>query len=162
MRFAKQYGPLIIIAIIAFACRQKTGKLSPAENVVIKDSVTKMMVDIQRDVSAKGPTAWLNYFDDSPGFFMASDGKIAFANYQSAKKFISDTLVKIIPHIKLVWNNLKATPLANDAAFVAAGFNEDLTDAMGLTRHTSGYFTAIAGLNGGRWKLKNLHWSILH
>ncbi|MCO5949147.1 MULTISPECIES: hypothetical protein [Mucilaginibacter] len=161
-RLAKQYSLSIVIVTMAFACRQKIAKLTPADSAMVKDSAVKLMVNIENDISAKGPAAWLNYFDDSPGFFMASDGKIAFASYPSARKFVLDTLVKIIPRIKLVWSNVKAVALANDAVFIAAGFNEDLTDTKGLTQHTHGYFTAISGLNDGRWKLKNLHWSISH
>ena len=162
MRLAKQYSLFIMIVTMAFACRQKTAKLTPAGSAMVKDSAVKLMTNIENDISAKGPAAWLNYFDDSPGFFMASDGKIAFTSYASARKFVLDTLAKIIPRIKLVWNNIKTEPLANNAVFIAAGFNEDLTDTKGLTQHTHGYFTAIAGPGGNHWKLKNLHWSISH
>jgi len=47
------------------------------DSAVVKDSVTALTINIAHDLAAKGPVAWLNYFQDSPDFFMARAACIA-------------------------------------------------------------------------------------
>jgi hypothetical protein len=152
----------VIVITLTFACKPNQGKLSTTENATVKDSVTLMAENIERDISTKGPAAWLDYFEDGPDFFMASDGQIAFTDYPSSRKFILNTLVKAIPHINLKWKNLRVYPLANNLAVVGADFHEELTGSNGKTQNVNGYFTGTAIFKGPHWKLKNLHWSISH
>jgi hypothetical protein len=156
-----KYWCLLIFMIgINIACQNNRAQLSTEQSTRVKDSVTKMAANIARDVSAKGPVAWLNYFEDTPGFFMASDGQLAFKDYQSAKTFTLNTLVKSIPHIKLQWEHIRIDPLAPNLALMAADFHEDITTAAGNSIPFDGDFTTTAHYNGHSWKLKNLHWSI--
>jgi hypothetical protein len=127
----------------------------------VGDGVASMMKNIENEISAKGPIAWLDYFEDTPGFFMASGGQLALKDYSSAVTFVKNNLVKMMPRIKLRWKDVRIDPLSNDLATAAAGFHEDISLANGKTMSFDGYFTATAHFDGHAWKLRNLHWSIL-
>jgi hypothetical protein len=158
---ASKYWCLLIFVIgVTISCQNNHPQLTTEQSKLVKDSVFKLTADIATNISTKGPAAWLNYFEDTPGFFMASDGQLAFTDYPSAKAFILNTLVKSIPHIKLRWENLRIDPLTSNLAAMGADFHEDITNAAGNSLPFDGYFTATAHFNGHSWKLRNLHWSI--
>src|SRR5476651_1591199 len=131
---------LCVAACLAFSCKSNT-QFGAAENKLVKDSVTQLTANIEKDISAKGPAAWLDYFENSTDFFMASQGQLAFDSRKAASEFIQNTLVKSIPHIKLKWTNVKIDPLSPDIAAVGAYFHEELTDASNKTQLFDGYFT---------------------
>ncbi len=145
---------------LIISCQSNHAKLSTTETARVRDSVTLLTANIARDISAKGPIAWLKYFENSPAFFMASDGQLALRGYESVKTFILKTLVQSIPDIKLKWGHLRIDPLTKDLASIGADFHEDLTDATGKTLSFDGYFTGLAHYDGHNWKLRSLHWSI--
>jgi hypothetical protein len=152
---------LLLLAInVAISCKQRPTHLSVPDSARVKDSVSRMAANMARDISKKGPAAWLDYFENTPGFFMASQGELVFTDYQSAQRFILNTLDKEISKISLRWNNLRVDPLASDLAFIGADFHEDLSNISGKIISIDGYFTAMASLSNNRWKLRNLHWSI--
>jgi hypothetical protein len=142
------------------SCHSKNGEHQAAEQAS-KDSASVLMTQIARGVSEKGPVAWLDYFEDGPDFFMASEGGLAFRNYPSAKIFIKNTLVKTIRHIDLRWDNERIDPLTPSIACVAADFHEELTDSAGKTVQEQGYFTGIAEQTSRGWQLRNAHWSVI-
>ena len=127
----------------------------------VRDSVYKMTASIAADVTAKGPTAWLLYFEDTPSFFMASDGRLAFPNYDSARNFINNTLVKSIRTIILKWQDIHIDVLSPELANIAASFHEDIADVAGKTISIDGYFTALTHRATAGWRLRNAHWSII-
>jgi hypothetical protein len=147
---------------MVISCQTNSKPFAGAERKRVNDSVTMMMSSISKSITSKGPIAWLDYFENAPDFFMASDGELAFKDYPSAKTFITTTLVKSIPNIKLKWDDLIVDPLTSGLASVGAGFHEDLTDSNGNILSIDGYFTATAHHNVNGWKLQNLHWSIKH
>jgi hypothetical protein len=149
---------LLTISILA-SCGHRHRPFTPSDRNGVKDSVVRLLADVSREVSARGPKAWLDYFDDAPGFFMASNGRLAFRNYPAAKKFIFDTLVKSMPSITLHWSDLQVDPLSRRMAAVGADYQEIVTTADRKTTTGEGYFTATACLTPGGWKLHNLHWS---
>jgi hypothetical protein len=124
-----------------------------------QQSVNRMMQDIARDITAKGPSAWLIYFENSPDFFMVSDGKLAFRDHESARLFIENTLVKNISHIVLSWSNIRIDSLTPALASAGAEFHEEMSDSSGKTTPYDGYFTAIAERTDRGWQLRNVHWS---
>ena len=127
----------------------------------IKDSVEGMFDSIAKNVSASGPIAWLKYFENTPDFFMASDGQLALPNHDSAAVFIKNTLIKQISKIKLQWNNIRVDPMTAELASVGADWSETLTDFDGNAISQSGYFTAIAERTSQGWQLRNAHWSVM-
>jgi hypothetical protein len=161
----RQYTPYGLLPALAglllVSCHGDPSTLSATEGNRVKDSVSRMTANIASDISAKGPVAWLNYFEEEPGFFMASDGQLAFPDHPTAKSFIENTLVKTIRQIKLRWTDLRVDPLTSRLASIGAGFHEDVTDSAGRTLAFDGYFTGIAEERGNGWQLRNAHWSIL-
>lgn len=153
---------LPLIACVIIACQTNNKPFAVAESKQVNDSVTLLMSNISKAITSKGPIAWLDYFENSPDFFMASDGQLAFKDYASAKTFITDTLVKNIPHINLKWDKVRIDPLTTDLASIATDFHEKLTDISGKSLGFDGYFTATAHHSLAGWKLRNVHWPIKH
>jgi hypothetical protein len=134
---------------------------SPAKRALVADSVNRMMQGIARDITANGPSAWLIYFEDSPDFFMASDGKLAFQDHESARLFIENTLVKNISHINLIWSDIRIDPLTPGLASAGATFHEEISDSAGKITPYDGYFTGVAERTDRGWQLRSAHWSSL-
>ena len=154
------YCLMAFVTSLTFSCNSNTQYLTPNESATVKDNVTALTANISKNITNKGPVAWLNYFEDSPSFFMASDGQLAFNNYQSARAFIRNKLVKLYPHIKLQWNNVRIDPISQSLASIGADFHEELTDANGKTQTADGYFTSLAHYTENGWKLRSVHWSV--
>jgi hypothetical protein len=154
-----KYRWLFIILFIS--CRINNAPLNASEMELVKDSVKAMTDHISKDLSVRGPVAWLDYFEDGPNFYMASDGLLVFRDYQSAGKFINDTLVKTFVLIILRWDQLRIDPLSINLASVSSGFHEELKDSAGKSIFTNGYFSAVAEKTSHGWQLRNTHWSIL-
>lgn len=152
---------ILSVAInVAISCKQSPAHLGIPDSAHVKEDVSKMAANMAQDISKKGPAAWLDYFENTPGFFMASQGQLVFTDYQSAQSFILNTLDKEISKISLRWNNLRVDPLASDLALIGGDFHEDLSNISGKIISIDGYFTGMASLSNNRWKLRNLHWSI--
>lgn len=157
----KKYTVLFLLMVFLSSCNSPRQPLTPEQISGITKDVTQFTTDIQRGLLAKGPIAWLTYFDNSREFFMASEGQIVFHNYASAQSFIKDTLVKKINKVKLQWNHLRINPLSSKAAIIGSNFHEDLTSTSNQKNiSVDGYFTGVAILTASGWKLRNLHWSI--
>src|SRR5258708_6107850 len=85
---------LLIALILFFSCSQNSISLTTTQTGVVKDSVQILANNTAKGLATKGPIAWLDYFEDSPDFFMASDGSMTFKNYRAADVFVKDTLIK--------------------------------------------------------------------
>ena len=120
-----------------------------------------MAASISRDLHNDGPNAWLRYFGRTPGFFMASDGALAFPNNDSATVFVH-ALARSTKRIELHWGTLRIDSLAPGVAQLAAPFDEVLTDTAGRDAKFSGYFTGVAVRGDSGWSLHNAHWSLVH
>ena len=141
------------------SCKNNAESFTPQERSIVQDSVRLMADSIAKDISAKGPVIWLRYFENTPDFFMAADGQLAFPNFDTATNFINHTLIKIMPKIQLRWTNIRIDPLSTKLASFSAVYHEDITDPAGKTTAYDGYFTGIAHQTSQGWKLRNAHWS---
>src|SRR5271165_6866986 len=83
------------------------------------DAVRAMAASIERDIGQRGPLTWLDYFDDNPGFFMASDGELQFADIASARRFMTD-FAKGVARLDLKWGAIRVENVAPGAATMAA------------------------------------------
>lgn len=120
-----------------------------------------MTLAISDGLATKGPITWLNYFEDSPDFFMISDGQLKFSGYQSASAFIKDTLIKAVKTINLTWQNMRLDIISAETAQLTSSFHEDIFTSDGTKIPVDGYFTGMVHLSAtGGWKLKNACWSI--
>lgn len=154
-----------ILALVASSgCRTRGDSiegagLTSAQRQAIEESVRRFVLDVARDVSQEGPTAWRKHFADSPTFFMGVDGQLAFADSKSAREGIQ-SFARTIQHIELRWGNeVRVDPLTAEFAVVATPWVEVQTDLKGQQATTRGFFTAIAQNRDGRWEFRDAHWS---
>jgi hypothetical protein len=126
-----------------------------------RQGITAMTDSIASDLRTQGPNAWLRYFDQTPGFFMASDGSMAFPSNDSATKAVRN-IAMVLERADLKWGPLRIDSLTPSLAQLAAPFEETLVDSSGKSTTISGYFTSLAHRGEDGWKLRNLHWSIVH
>jgi SnoaL-like domain len=143
------------------SCQSDTATVDQTETRIVTDSVKELLGGVEKDIALNGPISWLNYFEDSPDFYMASDGELAFNNYQNARSFIEKILVNKIKRVKLQLNHVRIDPLTRQFASIGADFHEEMTDSAEKIIPVEGYFTAVARQTDRGWKLRSLHWSIL-
>ena len=143
---------------VLFSC-QNRHEVSAVERATVADSITRMMMRISADITKGGPTQWLTYFEDDPGFFMTSDGAVKFGDFHSASTYTRDTLPQLMSRISLTWGNLRVDPLNREFASIGADFSEDITLTGGQSFSITGFFSAIGHFNGTTWKLRNLNWA---
>ena len=151
---------IAFISCIICSCSNKTMSFLAKQHSQVKDNVQAMLASIAKDVSDKGPIAWLDHFENSTDFFMASNGELVFPNIDTAKTFINNVLVKSMSKIKLQWKDIRIDPLTSTLAGVSAYYHEDASDSSGKTTPYDGYFTGTAIQTAEGWKLHNAHWSI--
>ena len=150
---------LVTCMLLILACHNGDRSASPGESPGVTSTLSTMMEHISEDLSSKGPSAWLNYFDSSAHFFMANNGSLVFPNFKSGKNFINDTLVKMVQSVNLTFSNVKIDSLSGTAASIGAKYHEETKDMSGNSHIYDGYFTGLAVRTDDGWKLRNLHWS---
>jgi plasmid maintenance system antidote protein VapI len=148
----------IAISTSVFAQNKASGNADALK--AAKHRIAQLIENTAKNITAKGPLGWLDVFENSPDFYMANDSAIAFKDYRAADRFIRDTLVKNLQHIKLQFSNVRITALSAESGTVGAVFNEELTVTDDKVIPVSGYFTATAQYTTAGWKILNLHWSI--
>jgi hypothetical protein len=136
-----------------------TRSLTPERATAVQENVRAFMRDVAHDITQDGPSDWRKYFAGTPEFFMAVDGKIAFANSADAAAGIQQ-VAQAIKQIELKWgDDLRVDPLAPDLAVVAAPFHELQVWADGHHVEENGYFTGVVQYREGRWQFRDAHWS---
>ena len=120
-----------------------------------------MALEIVRDLHTEGPAAWLKYFTHSDNFFMASDGELSFANFDSASFFVHN-FATTIKRVDLTWSDMRIDSLSPELATMAASFHEVMYNVTGIQNTPAGYFTGTVERTASGWKLRNAHWSSLH
>jgi hypothetical protein len=132
--------------------------LTAGSAAAVEAGVRDFMRRVAHDVTQDGPSAWSKYFANSPAFFMAVNGKIAFASGADAIAGLPQ-VAKALKQIDLKWDDLRVDPLAPDLAMVAAPYHEVQLWADGRRVEDSGYFTGVVQSRDGRWQFRNCHWS---
>jgi hypothetical protein len=153
---------VVLAALVCAGC--STGdpqRLTSARTAEVDKEVRAFAQDVARGVTKEGPTAWRRYFSESPEFFMAAEGRLAFSNGASAIAAIPE-LARTIKQIDLQWGeDLRVDPLTADLAVMAAPYREVRTNAAGDRLNEAGYFTATTQFKDGRWQFRNAHWSVV-
>ena len=133
--------------------------LTPARAAAVEAGVRAFTATVARDVTEEGPLAWGRHFDNSPAFFMAVNGQMAFPNGTAAKEGIQSAALSI-KRIELRWgDDLRVDALTPELAVVAAPWHEIQMDAAGHTVEVSGFFTGLAEYRDRHWQFRNAHWS---
>jgi hypothetical protein len=155
---------LLMVSLALVGCSARTAgpelrPLTPAGAAAVSDSARTFMRTVARDVTQDGPLAWLKFFDAGPGFFMADNGQLAFANAAAAEQG-TRSFARTIDRIELTWgDDLRVDPLTAELAVVAASWREVQVDKTGHRIELGGYFTALAEYRDGHWRFRNIHWS---
>ena len=153
----------LLVALTAFAAcarRAKPVALTPDESVAVTNAVRAFAADAAADVCRRGPLAWLDHFEETPAFFMAVDGRLAFPDGATAARGIRELPAKIA-RIELRWGEpIRVDPLTPTLAMVATGWHETIVDPAGHKVEQGGYFTGLAELDAAGWKFRDAHWSV--
>jgi len=136
-------------------------RLKPERRAAIEDAVRRFAASVAHDVTQEGPAAWRKEFEDSPAFFMASEGRLVFPNRQSAAQAI-DELTRTVKQIELSWGaDLRVDALTEDFAQIGCSYHEIRVDTEGHRVDESGFFTGLAERRKGQWQFRNAHWSVI-
>jgi hypothetical protein len=139
---------------------EETQSLAPASATAVEHGVRAFMGAVAHDVTQNGPGAWRGYFENSPAFFMADEGKLVFPNSASASAAIDD-LARNVKQIDLQWgSDLRVDPLTTDFAVVAASYHETRVSRAGERVDENGFFTGVAEYREGHWQFRDAHWSV--
>jgi len=139
---------------------QVESSLTPEEQRTETDGVRAFMRNVAHDISKGGPAAWRPHFEDTPAFFMAVNGALAFHDSRSATEGIQN-VAKAFKSIELQWGDeIRVDPLTAKFAVVATTYREMLTTPDGQTVMSNGFFTAVAEKQNGSWQFRDVHWSI--
>jgi hypothetical protein len=120
--------------------------------------VKEFAATVAHDVTQEGPGAWRRHFSDGPAFYMATDGKLQFADSAAATAGIQ-VLQHMIKRIELKWSDVRVDPLTPELAGFRAEWHEGIDMADGKRIESGGYFTGTVEQKNGRWQFRNLHWS---
>jgi len=131
----------LLAASLSAGCSSASRPLTVTRAGEVDKEVRAFARDVARGVTQEGPAAWRRYFSDSPEFFMAADGQMAFPNGASAMAAIPD-LVRTIRQIDLQWGEeMRVDPLPADLAVLATPYHEVRTGPAGGRVSEAGYFT---------------------
>jgi len=159
IKFAAGFFSLIC-SLLIYSCDQNNSALTADEIKKNEVEIIKMAKGAERDITAKGPKAWLSYFENNPDFFMASDGNLVFKDYPSAKTYITETLEYSLSAVKLKWGDIHVSSVSPEFATMASDFTEQLTNNDNKAVTVAGYFTCTVHKTKAGWKIRNAHWSI--
>jgi len=136
--------------------------LTQARRAAVEEEARRFTATVAHDVTAEGPLAWRKHFADTPEFFMAVDGQLAFPNGHAAAQAIPG-IARQIKHIELHWaDDLRLDPLTENLCVVAASYTEVIElqpGVEGMRGTQSGFFTGLAEKRNGQWQFRDIHWS---
>jgi len=160
------FVPLIAILLLG-GCRHhhsfggEAEEMSAARAAAVTADVRGFMQGVAQVITRDGPTAWRGEFANTPAFFMASEGKLVFADSAAATAGIAQ-LPNFIKQIELRWgDDLRVDPLTRDLAVVGSSYHESRVDPAGKRTEENGYFTGVAQYRQGRWEFRDAHWSVV-
>lgn len=133
--------------------------VTPDGAASVDQAVRAFMQTVSHSVTQDGPLAWIKYFDESPAFFMAVNGQMAFPNTAAAQEG-TRKFAQTIRRIELKWgDDLRVDPLTSEFAVVAVSWREIQVDTAGHSVTETGYFTGLAQYREGLWQFRDAHWS---
>jgi len=141
------------------ASRESQQSLTLAQANAVDAGVRAFAQTVAHDVTQDGPLAWEKHFGDSPAFFMAVNGRLAFPDRATATAAMPN-IARAFKHIELHWgDDLRVDPLTTNLALVATSWHEVIVDAADHQMDEKGYFTGIAEYRDGQWQFRDAHWS---
>lgn len=151
-------SPVLTQLVLCAALAVGLSACAPGERAAEEASVRAFVRSVATDVSRDGPAAWAANFAVGPEFFMASDGRVVFADGAAAARGV-EALTHELAKLDLRFGDLRVDVLTPELAVVGAPHAEVQTDAAGAQHTESGYFTGLAQRSEGRWRFRSAHWS---
>lgn len=149
---------IVLLVSLAGCATESPPAPSPARSTEIGQGVRRMLEDLAVDLAREGPNAWTRYFDDRPGFWMASDGELVFPTIEEARRFLGE-FAPNVSSMSLAWSDVRVDPVAEGLALVGAAYREVLVESSGTELKFSGYFSGVAVATPRGWRFRTLHWS---
>ena len=147
MTSVRVWVAVAMMAGLGCGVRQSGAPMTAAEAEAVIRGVRAFGEDVAREVTQEGVGAWGRYFEEGPGFFMATDGKLEFASGMAAKTALPGIAIGI-KKIELRWEGaMRVDALAPGMASVGAAYHEARVDAAGKRVEEDGYFTALGNSN---------------
>ncbi len=152
---------VVLLGVAAAGCgTRQTAPLTAPEAEAVVRSVRAFAEDVARDVTQQGPAAWARYFEETPSFFMASEGKLEFANGMAANAALP-AISSGIKQMELRWEGpVRVDPLGPGLAGMGTAFHEIRVDPAGKRVEASGYLSGLVEIRDGRWQFRHAHWSV--
>src|SRR5271154_3206620 len=101
---------LLLSLLVCGSCGFRRAEPAPAG--AVRNQVQTFARSVAEGVTRDGPAAWAKYFDNSPSFFMAVDGRLKYADGAAAQSAIPE-LVRTIQKIELHWGDgLRIDPVS--------------------------------------------------
>lgn len=139
-------------------CAPSAVERTEVEPSAAVDSARALFASVPAALAADGPTAWLPFFEETPSFFMASDGAMAFADRPSAEGFLAD-FGRQVAAMSLEWDEPRFEHLDGDVVAVTASYREDITLNDGTVSSFGGRVSGVIRRREGSWRFQHLHWS---
>lgn len=151
----KRFGPAT--AVLAFgpllaACASRDDAAREMEGAAA------FIEGIPVALTASGPRGWLDLFEETEAFFMASDGAMAFPGRDSAQLFLDDFAPTVVG-MGLVWEDVRLEPLAPGLASFAIPYRERITLTDSSVAAFAGFVTGVVRRGDQGWRIQHLHWS---
>ena len=118
--------------------------------------VVSLLATVAADLAIHGPQAWERHA--APGFAMASDGVLAFADRAALVAFVRDYDGQV-ERMTLDWPELEVLALAPDRAWFGGPYDELIVHTDGDADRFGGFVSGLAARHDGAWLLERLHWS---
>jgi len=149
---------LPVALLLLVACAGTPATTPARSSATVEAQVRELLTTVSRDLARDGPPGWLPYFLTGGEFFMASDGAIAFRDYQQAADGCRQ-MAHQFGSGDLEWSNVRVQPLSEDLAAFGADYREVMQQRAGSAMHFEGYVTGVAVRTLSGWQLQHLHWS---
>ena len=153
-------------SLLCPGCRNSSDaaqSLSPKRPADVEESVRRFTAAVAHNVTLQGPTAWQKYLADTPDFFMAVNGQLAFPNGQAAAQAIPQ-IASNYKHIELKWgDDLRIDVLTENLCMIASSYTEVIElrpGVEGMQGTQNGYFTGLAEMRDAHWQFRDAHWSL--
>ena len=119
MRLLRWSLPVLSILLAGCKPQPEQPALTTQARAAVEDGVRRFLHTVAQDVTSEGPAAWGKYFADTPAFFMAVDGSLAFASHQAAAEALKG-LAQTLKRVELRWEGeARIDPLTTEFAVVA-------------------------------------------
>lgn len=145
-----------LVGLVLVGCGSPQARSSTVGTSV--DSARLLFVSVPPALAERGPVAWLDFFEDSAAFFMASDGALAFSDRPAAEAFLAD-FAPTVSSMELEWHDLRFEDLGRGVVVVTSSYRETIRSRDGAESSFGGRVSGVIRQGADGWRFQHLHWS---